>query len=129
MEGKRCFSISWGIWHKRRTNSYRVLIKYCVFSMILIYIPDTVFSRCQCVYTHQAGRTPALQQNWQSSENSKNVRKYTIFNEHPVALWTFHNFWLKICMEIVCRDSYCYLSLSVCFNVTPCSYSFNFLKF
>ena len=50
---------------------YRVFNKYCVFSKILIYIPDSVFPRCQCVYTHQAGRTPALQQNWQSSENFK----------------------------------------------------------
>ena len=29
---------------------------------------SSVFPRCQCVYTHQAGRTPALQLNWQSSE-------------------------------------------------------------
>ena len=50
---------------------YRVFIRYCVFLKILIYIPNSVFSRCQCVYTRQAGRTPALQQNWQSSENSK----------------------------------------------------------
>ena len=57
-----------------------MFIKYCVFSKILIYFPGSVFSRCQCVYTRQAGRTPALQQNWQSSENSKN----TIFNKHPV---------------------------------------------
>ena len=54
---------------------YRVFIKYCVFSKILIYIPDSVFSRCQCVYTDQAGRTPALQQNWQSSENSKKFKE------------------------------------------------------
>ena len=65
--------------------TYRVFIKYCGFLKILIYLPDSVFSRCQCVYTRQAGRTPALQQNWQSSENSKNLRKNTIFNEHPVA--------------------------------------------
>ena len=37
-------------------QKYRVLIKYCVFSKILIYFPDSVFSRCQCVYTRQAGR-------------------------------------------------------------------------
>ena len=29
----------------------------------------------QCVYTHQAGRTPALQQNWQSSEKSQNYKE------------------------------------------------------
>ena len=28
--------------------------------------PFSVFPRCQCVYTHQAGRKPALQQNLQS---------------------------------------------------------------
>ena len=32
----------------------------------------------------QAGRTPALQQNWQSSENHNILRKNTIFNEHLV---------------------------------------------
>ena len=57
----------------------------CFFSKILIYFPDSVFSRCQCVYTHQAGWTPALQQNWQSSEKFKNFKeKNTIINEQPV---------------------------------------------
>ena len=49
--------------------TYRVFIKYCVFPKILEYFglwPFSVFPWCQCVYTHQAGRTPALQQNWQS---------------------------------------------------------------
>ena len=31
----------------------------------------------QCVYTHQAGRKPALQQNWQSSEKSQNFKEKT----------------------------------------------------
>ena len=39
--------------------TYRVFIKYCVFSKILIYFPDSVLPRCQCVYTHKAGRKPA----------------------------------------------------------------------
>ena len=56
---------------------YRVFIKYCVFSKILIYFPDSVFSRCQCVYIRQAGRTPALQQNWQSSEKSQHFKEKT----------------------------------------------------
>ena len=64
---------------------YRMFIKYCVFSKILKYsglLPFSVFPRCQCVYTHQAGRTPAPQQ---SSEKSQNLKeKNTIFNEHPV---------------------------------------------
>ena len=41
-------------------------------SKILKYsglLPFSVFLRRHCVYTHQAGRTPALQQNWQRSEN------------------------------------------------------------
>ena len=32
--------------------------------------PFSTFPLCQCVYTQQAGRKPALQQNWQSSEKS-----------------------------------------------------------
>ena len=64
---------------------YRVFIKYYVFFedfKILRILFFAVFPRCQCVY--QAGRTPALQQHWQSSENSKILRKNTIINEHPV---------------------------------------------
>ena len=34
-----------------------------------------VFPRCQCVYTLQAGSTPALQQNGQSSEKSQNFKE------------------------------------------------------
>ena len=75
------------------SSTYRVFIKYCVFEDIKLYSRlwfqqcsywpfMAAFPRCQCVYTHKAGRTPALQQNWQSSENSK--RKNTIFNEQPV---------------------------------------------
>ena len=32
-------------------------------------LPFSVFPRCQCVYTHKAGRTPALEQNWQWEKN------------------------------------------------------------
>ena len=39
--------------------------------------PFSVFPRCQCVYTHQAGRKPALQQNWQSSEKSQHFKEKT----------------------------------------------------
>ena len=44
-------------------------------------LPFSVFPLCQCEYRHQSGRTPALQQNWQSSEI---LRKNTIFNKHAV---------------------------------------------
>ena len=40
--------------------------------------PISVFPRCQCVYTHQAGRKLALQQNWQSSEKSYVKEKHNI---------------------------------------------------
>ena len=63
---------------------YRVFIKYCVFP------------RCQCVYTHQAGRTPALQRNLQSSEKSQIFRKKTIFNEHPVP--SLSTLYLLLCL-------------------------------
>ena len=40
-----------------------------------------------CTHTRQVHRTPSLQQNWQSSENSQNFKKKnTILNEHPVHL-------------------------------------------
>ena len=43
---------------------YRVFIKYCVFFRKFLNISDSgLFPRCQCVYTHQAGRKLALQQN------------------------------------------------------------------
>ena len=68
--------------------SYMVFIKYCFFSKILKYIPDSVSA---CVHwtsrlgRQMAGRTPALQQNWQSLEKSQLFKeKNTIFNEHPV---------------------------------------------
>ena len=46
--------------------------KILKYSALLLF---SVFSRCQCVYTHQAGRKPALQQNWQNSERSQNVEE------------------------------------------------------
>ena len=60
---------------------YRVFIKYCDFFRIIKNIPDSglslFFPLCQCVYTHQAGRTPALQQNWQSLEKSQSSKEKT----------------------------------------------------
>ena len=55
-------------------------LNFVFFPKILKYFglwPFSVFPRCQCVYTHQAGRTPALQQNWQSSEKSQHFREKT----------------------------------------------------
>ena len=60
---------------------YRVFNKYCGFFLKFLkffgLLPFSVFPRCQCVYTHQAGRTPALQQNWQSSEKSQRFKEKT----------------------------------------------------
>ena len=58
-----------------------MFIKYCVFfSKILEYILDSGRSRfSSVVYTDDlmAGRTPALQQNWQSSEKSQHFKEKT----------------------------------------------------
>ena len=47
------------------------------FPKILKYFglwPFSVFPWCQCVYyTHQEGRTPALQKNWQSRQKDHNI--------------------------------------------------------
>ena len=63
-------------WAENREWMYRVFIKYCVFSKDF-KIFQTLASRCQCVYTHQAGKKPAIQQNWQSSEKSQNLKEKT----------------------------------------------------
>ena len=62
----------------RFKGTYRVFIKYCVYSEFIKKILDSVFPRCQCVYTHQAGRKPALKQNWQSSEKSQNFKEVLV---------------------------------------------------
>ena len=79
-------NISWIVYHN---TFYHIQgVHYSVFfSKILKYSglwPFSVFPRRQCVYTHQAGSTQALQQNWQSSEKSQHLKEKTIFNEHPV---------------------------------------------
>ena len=55
-----------------------LFIKYWVFSKIFTYIPDSGLSRLLLsvlvMYT-MAGQTPALQQNWQSSEKSKHFKE------------------------------------------------------
>ena len=83
---------------KFNSQIYRVYIKYCVFfPKILKHFglwPFSVFPRCQCVYTHQAGRKPALQQNWQSSKKSQN------FKEKHNILWTPCS-WIKIILKYI----------------------------
>ena len=54
----------------------------CFFPKILKYsglLPFCVFPRCKCVYKCQAGRTPVLQQNWQSSEKSQDFKEKTLY--------------------------------------------------
>ena len=57
---------------------YRMFIKYCVFSKILKYIPDSGLSRFPLggvsVCTQWQAKPPALQQNWQSSEKSQHFK-------------------------------------------------------
>ena len=47
-------------------DRYRVFFKYCVFYEDFNIFSGLCFLSSQCVYTRQAGRKPALQQNWQS---------------------------------------------------------------
>ena len=74
------------------SHLYRVFIKYCVFFRILKNILDSVFPRWQCVYTYQAGRTPALRQNWQSSEKSQNLKEKTQFLMNTLYVFFSHIF-------------------------------------
>ena len=63
---------------KKRNFKHYYTLKTVFFPKILKYSglwPTSVFPWCQCVYTYQAGRTPALQQNWQSQEKSQNFKK------------------------------------------------------
>ena len=51
----------------------------CFFPKILKYSVLSLFSLdvSVCVHTHQAGRIPALRQNWESSEKSQNFKEKT----------------------------------------------------
>ena len=62
--------------HKAHGGHYLL----CFFLKILKYSglwSFSVFPLCQCVYTNQAGRTPALQQNWQSLKKSQSFKEKT----------------------------------------------------
>ena len=66
----------------RQSDTTGSSLNIVFFPKILKYSglwPFSVLPRCQCVYTHKAGRKPAL-----AAEKSKILRKNTIFNEHPV---------------------------------------------
>ena len=73
--------------------SYRVLIKYCVFSLKFCDFSDLCQFYCSagvlpawCVYTHwHRGKT----EKDQSPEYSKIFGKNTIFNKHPVSIFDF----------------------------------------
>ena len=66
------------VWFK-----HRLFIVQCVHLVLFVLEYFKIFRTlaflclppCQCVYTHQAGRTPAaLQQNWKSSEKSQTFK-------------------------------------------------------
>ena len=48
--------------------------------------PLSVSPRCQCVYT-MAGQTPGRQQNWRSSEKSKNFKEKTQYLMNTLYIW------------------------------------------
>ena len=83
------------------------------FLKISCLLPFSVFPRCQCVYTHQAGREPALQQNWKCSEKSQN------FNEKTQYLMnTYVIVFSCICKRFVlCTSVFCiYVGCTICFQ-------------
>ena len=47
-----------------------------------------------CVHTHQAGRTPALQQNWQSSEKPQNFKEKTQYLMNTLQIQKRKNNWM-----------------------------------
>ena len=59
-----------------------------------------------CVHTHRAGRTPALQQFWQSLEKSQNVKEKTQY-----LLNTLY-------VMVVCADVYVCLSVRESVHIT-----------
>ena len=66
---------------------YRVFIKYCVFSKISKYIPDSGLSRfplgvSEC--TQWQVNPSACSRTCRVQKNHNILRKHTIFNEHPV---------------------------------------------
>ena len=81
----------WGKDFPRLSSATGCSLNIVFFPKILEYSglwPFSVFPWCQFLYTHQAGRTPALKQNWPSSEKSQNFKeKNAIFNEHPVCIF------------------------------------------
>ena len=70
------------------------------FSKIFKYfglLPFSVFSRFslgQGVYTHQTGRAPALQQNWQSSEKSHYFKEKTQYLMNTLYIKAITYSWL-----------------------------------
>ena len=61
---------------------YRVFLLYIVFFPIFENILDSglslfSFGVSVCTYTHQAGKTPVLQLNWQSSEKFQHFKEKT----------------------------------------------------
>ena len=93
---------------------YRVFIKYCVFSKDF-RIFRTLACLCfalvfQCGYTHQAGRTPAMQQNWQSSEKSQHFKEKqylmnTLYKRH----WC-SNILVRLFVLVTCLTTHKYRS-------------------
>ena len=67
------------------------------------------------MYKHQAGRTPALQQNWQSFEKSK--KNQVKHNKHPVSPPMNSHVRLLVGLSL-CRSVNRPVGLSICRSVT-----------
>ena len=94
---------------------YRVFIKYCVFSKILKYIPDSGLSRFSlgisvCVYTMAGQRRWDCSRTCRVQKNHKILRKSTIFNEPLGRLVTLSNFVFKLFQLLLQYTNYTHSS-------------------
>ena len=110
---------------------YRVFIKYCVFSKILKYIPDSAlswFPLSVSVCTQWQVKNQRCSRTCRVQKNHNILRKNTIFNEHPVsfinlkkivltvAIIFFISPWLQILAPL---SQLCKSLTSVIFHLKP----------
>ena len=94
---------------------YRVFIKYCVFSKILRYTPDSGLSRfllgAVSVCVHSVRSNPSACSKTDRVQKSHKIqRKNTMFNEHPVYSWN------KIRL---CKTSWIHLGMDSATRLVP----------
>ena len=67
---------------------------------------------CQYVYTHQAGRTPALQQNSHSSEKLQHFKEKTQYLMNTLYIWQLRQFSCCINLAFLPSSRFCAVYIS-----------------